>query len=117
MSLIVKRNSKYRGVYTTSQIKSGDIIEICDVLLLPDSEVDNNAKIAYYCFVWNDKYCALPLQNGALYNHSYNPNAQYSRNFKFNKITFTAIKDIKVNKEITINYNGDPNSKDPVEFY
>jgi SET domain-containing protein len=51
-----------------------------------------------------------------MYNHSYYPNAHYSLNTKNNTFQFYAIKDIPANTEITINYNGAPNSKSKLWF-
>ncbi len=49
---------------------------------------------------------------GSLYNHSYSPNATYKKLHEEKMIEFIAIKDIKKDEEITVNYNfGDPDDK------
>lgn len=51
-----------------------------------------------------------------MYNHSYNPSAQYIKDFKNNLIRFVAIKDIEEGEEIFVNYNGDPLNQEKVWF-
>ena len=58
----------------------------------------------------------IALGYGSMYNHSYEPNAKYKRNFSNQTITFVAIKPIKKREEITVNYNGDPINQEKVWF-
>ncbi|PJE76536.1 hypothetical protein COV05_04170 [Candidatus Uhrbacteria bacterium CG10_big_fil_rev_8_21_14_0_10_48_16] len=52
----------------------------------------------------------------SLYNHSYEPNAKYDKDFVNNRIVFTSVKTVKKGEEITVNYNGDPDKKEKVWF-
>ena len=59
---------------------------------------------------------AMALGTGSLYNHSFEPNAQYLRLFGEQAIEYVALHDIREGEEITINYNGDPDDDSPVWF-
>lgn len=59
---------------------------------------------------------ALALWYWSLYNHSYEPNAKYSANFKREQLVFEAIKDIHIWEEIYVNYNWNPNSQEKLWF-
>ena len=106
------------GVFATKSFKVGDIIESCPVLVLShdttqaihDKDLDN------YTFDWEEHKSAIVLGYGSLYNHDYEPNARYYKDFKTNILTFKAIKPIKKGEEITISYNGNPEDKTPVWF-
>ena len=107
-----------RGVFAANAIKKGDIIEQCPVILITEREVPDLRKteLHNYYFMWGDDKkhhkAAICLGFGSLYNHSYTPNATYQKNHKENLITFIAIKDIKKDEEISVNYNyGNPDDK------
>jgi SET domain-containing protein len=42
---------------------------------------------------------------GTLYNHSYQPNAQFIRDYPRRLMNFVAVRPITPGEEITINYN------------
>jgi uncharacterized protein len=101
-----------RGVFTAAAIPAGAIIEICPVIAMPASHrqhLDQTGLYDYY-FIWgeNDDECALVLGFGSLYNHSYEPNAEYAPSFESGFLNFFALRDIEAGEEITVNYNGDP---------
>lgn len=47
----------------------------------------------------------IALGFGSIYNHTDTPNAKYSEKYKEKTIDFIAIKEIKKNEEITVNYS------------
>lgn len=101
-----------RGVFTALPIPKGSVIEICPVIAMPIAEkalLDNTALYDYY-FIWGDEddQCAIVLGYGSLYNHAYEPNAQYAPDYAGNTLDFYALRDIEAGEEITVNYNGDP---------
>lgn len=105
-----------RGMFATASITKDQIIEICPVLETREEDYKNlmATRLRDYYFIWNDepKKVALCLGYGALYNHSYEPNATYKKNIDVGTITFSAIKDIQADEEITVNYNyGNPDDK------
>lgn len=111
MTGIVIRESagRGRGVFAAKTFGSGDIIEICPVIVLPVGDVAriNETCLYNYYFGWGRerKSAGIALGYGSLYNHSYRPNAVYSKNEFDATISFTAIKTILPNEEIFIKYD------------
>lgn len=105
------------GVFACVDFQIGEKIEICPVILAPKKDrhlIDQTILYNYY-FDWRGKE-AIALGYGSLYNHSYSPNAKYIKDFCNNCIEFVAIKPIKKDQEILVNYNGLPYSKKKVWF-
>lgn len=110
-----------RGVFAAQDLKRGEIIEACPIILVPKYDLSNlkeSVLVAYFFYFGKKKeYLALVLGFGSIYNHSYNPNAKYKIKQKLQTMDFTAIKDIKMGVEITFNYSfGNPKSKSPLWF-
>lgn len=113
MDIEIRTDRKGRGVYARRAFAVGEVIEICPTIIY--KEWENPTPIDDYCFVWQDKL-ALLLGYGSLYNHSYTPNAIYERDFEYQAMIFRAIEPIFIEDEITINYNGVPQSQDKLWF-
>ena len=109
-----------RGVFTSKFISAGSMIEICPVIVMPDTDrqLIHQTVLHDYYFIWgdNDDHCALPMGYGMIYNHSYAPNAEYIPDFEKETLDFFALTDIRAGEEITVNYNGDPRVQDEVWF-
>lgn len=108
---------KGRGVFTQRLIRKGEIFERAPVIVLPAREWENVERTVLfnYCYGWGED-SALALGLGSFYNHSYQPNAVYTRDFAEQVIEYTALRDINPEEEITVNYNCDPNDLDPMWF-
>lgn len=108
------------GVFAARDFEADEIIEVCPVILFPKSELAliRQTKLDDYYFDWGEdgEWYAMALGYGSLYNHSYEPNAEYGMDFDARTIDFYCIRPIKAGEEITINYNGDPNINTPVWF-
>lgn len=107
-----------RGVVATQNYISGEIIETCPVIPLSKKEraqIDPTVLYNYY-FNWTDEGAALALGYGSLYNHSYQPNALYERDYSTNQIIFRSYRPIHAGEEITVNYNNNPEDTTPVWF-
>jgi hypothetical protein len=108
------------GVFAGRDIEEGEVIEICPIILFPKSELADVRKtfLDNYYFDWGetDEWYALALGYGSLYNHSYEPNAEYGMDFEAKTIDFYCIKNIAAGDEILINYNGDVDNKSKVWF-
>jgi hypothetical protein len=104
-----------RGVFTAEPIPAGSIIEICPVLVLPlkDRTHLDQTKLHDYYFIWGeeDNQCAIVLGFGSLYNHAYEPNAEYAPDFGSSTLDFYALQTIAAGTEITVNYSGDPSGR------
>jgi uncharacterized protein len=112
-------SKKHRGVFAKTNIKKGETIETCPVLIIPLKDkklIDKTFTFNYYFHWGRQNQPAIALGYGSLYNHSYNPNADYSENIKKQVIIFKAIKNIKKDEEIRTNYNGNSDDKSPLWF-
>lgn len=110
-----------RGVFAKCDIKKGEIIEICPIILVPKYDMSNlNESILvtyFFYFGKNKERLAIVLGFGSIYNHSYEPNAMYKLKPREKTIEFSVLKDIKKDEEITFNYNyGNPKNKSPLWF-
>jgi len=118
-SIEVKRiPGKGRGVFAVQPIAEGTTFERVPVIVMPAEEIIDAADhsvMADYVFDWGKGTVALALGYGSLYNHSYAPNARYDDEGQRAKI-FTALRDIAVGEEITVNYNGHEDDQSPVGF-
>jgi len=109
-----------RGVFTYEPIEEGVLIEVCPAIVLPEADlpVIHRTHLHDYYFLWGqeEKQCAIALGFGSLYNHSYEPNAEYVFDYEQQTIDIYSLKPIEAGEEIFINYNGWPDDKNPVWF-
>ncbi len=121
LSICVKDSpGKGRGVFAQRNFKKDEVIEISPVIVLSSEEIDSLelTQLYNYYFAWGpeSKDAAIALGYGSLYNHSYTPNARYYKDFDNRLLKYVCIRDIQEGEEITINYNWDPEDKNPVWF-
>jgi len=110
-----------RGVYARRNIKRGEIIERCPVIEVPKNDVSNlreSILVTYFFYFGKNKErLAIALGFGSIYNHAYEPSATYKIKHTGKIIDFVALKDIKKDDEITVNYNyGNQKDKRPLWF-
>lgn len=103
-----------RGVFAKEKIVKGTLIEQCPVVSLEnpiDRKYLRKTGLVNYYFLWGDSRnrVAMCLGWGSVYNHSFTPNAQYTKIVEDDRMDFYAIEDIEAGEEITVNYNGNPN--------
>lgn len=106
------------GVFAKVRIPADTEIERVPVLVLPQAQLahlQNGGILGDYAFTWSATEAAIALGYGSLYNHAYEPNAIYVDRAPRLKI-FLALRDIQAHEEITINYNGEPDSRAPLDF-
>lgn len=119
-TLVRETGTRGRGVFARVDIAHGEIFETCPIIVLTKDECDlaEQTVLDDYLFVWEreKETGAFVLGNGALYNHSFEPNAVYVRDFDAGMMLFRALVDIGTGEEICVNYNGDPACQDPVWF-
>jgi SET domain-containing protein len=106
-----------RCIRAARDIKKGELIESCPVILIPTNEFDayNKTVLTNYDYDWDDTHGAFVLGYCVLTNHSFTANAIYECNFKKKTMEYYAVKNIKKDEEIFINYNGEPNDTTPLE--
>lgn len=109
-----------QGVFAARDIEEGEVIEVCPILLFPKSQLAHVRQTVLddYYFDWGEEgeWYAFCLGYGSLYNHSYEPNAEYGMDFEARTIDFYCIRPITAGEEIFINYNGDADNRSKVWF-
>lgn len=102
-SLIVKKSPMHGyGVFAGKDIKKGEIIEECYIILTKGK--DKALEDYYFDAKGKD---ALLTGYGIIYNHCDDDNAEYTLNLKRKLATFKAIKPIKKGQEIFVSYGDD----------
>jgi hypothetical protein len=118
-SIAVKRiKGKGRGVFARRLITKGEVIEKVPMIVMSAKEYEeelSGSRLSNYCFAWGRNQVALALGYGSIYNHSYKPNARYEDVGPQTKV-FLALRVIESGEEITVNYNGKPQSRSAVWF-
>jgi len=109
-----------RGVFAESAICSGEIIERCPIIEIPEGDLASLGESVlvnyFYFFGKNKEVMLIALGFGSIYNHTYTPNARYKIKPKEQVIEFMAVKNIKKNEEITVNYVPDNPQNLPLWF-
>jgi len=110
-----------RGVFAQVDIEKDEIIERCPVIMVPRHDTSNlreSILVTYFFYFGKNKeQLAIALGFGSIYNHSHEPNTTYKIKHKEKMIDFVALKNIKKNEEITVNYNfGNLKDKRPLWF-
>lgn len=117
---IAESGSRGRGVFTAAPIEAETIIEVAPVIVMSANErlLLDQTRLHDYIFIWGHdrSQCAMALGWIALYNHSYEANAEYFMDFEEETMFIKSVRHIAAGEEITINYNGDWNNTTPVWF-
>lgn len=112
--------NKGRGVFADTDIPAERLLETAEVIVIPAAQLAmlEATSLCDYYYMWGEDSAsgAIALGCASLYNHSYRPNARYVKHLERGVIEFFALRDIKRGEEITINYNGDPDSRKGVWF-
>lgn len=115
---------KGRGVVAKRKILRRSVVELANVVLLPNNEYEliQDTILYHYIFEWDDpknkgeKTNAIAFSICQFFNHSYSPNLQYFYDYKNSTIEYVAIRDILKGEELTVNYNAKVEDKSPVWF-
>jgi len=101
------------GVFAKKSIKKNEVLEEDPFIVLKGNWHKLPSLLQAYIYGWTkdlpDKKskAALVFGSGALYNSSPKPNADWQTNVKRNRFIFFAIKDIKAEEEIMIDYGNE----------
>jgi len=110
---------KGRGVFALKDFKAGEVIENCPVIVFTPKErkVLEKTYLNYYIYPWRStRSAAIAFGYGSIYNHSFEPNADWKQDFKKGVMVYKAIKPIKKGEQILVNYNGEPDDKTEVDW-
>ena len=117
---ILPSRARGRGLFTTSEISEGTIIEVAPVILMSaaDRVLLDKTLLHDYIFEWDDnkEWCCMALGYVPIYNHAYQANCDYEMDFEHQTITIKSVRDIAKGEELFINYNGSWNDPKPVWF-
>lgn len=115
-----RTKGKDRGVFALKNFKSGEIVESCPVIWLTPKERKRckGTILEHYIYPWRStRSGSMVLGYGSIYNHSFKPNADWKQNFTLGTMVYRAIRPIKRGEEITVNYNGEPDDKTPIDWF
>lgn len=109
-----------KGVYATRDIYAGELIEVCEILVLSevDTKVLNSTDLQWYTFVYNSTQDCLVLGNGEIFNHSDDANVSYKlKSYKDRKVmVFMSIKDISEGSQLFTDYSADSKNIDTLQY-
>lgn len=105
------------GVFATKDIKKGEVIEICPLILISQDDFELISRTKLGLYVYDDAFnfnnstyssggVVLALGYGSIYNHSRRPNADWRRT-STRTAEFFSTKDIKAGQEICVDYGED----------
>lgn len=110
MKIVIKKDPvKGRGVYASQDIAKGEVIEICELIVIKLQDVPPDLE--GYVYHYNKSKAAVALGNGSLYNHSKKANCDFYYNPRKSHLYIRAKKAIKKGTEVTINYRYDASTK------
>ena len=110
--------SKGWGVFTSAPIEFGTIIEISPVIVMSAEEKTllDQTTLYNYIFDWDAGLCCMAMGLVPVYNHACPSNCEYFQQYDQATIYIQAMRDIKADEELTINYKGDFNDEQAVWF-
>lgn len=119
--ITIKRTTKKGlGVFALKDFKEGEIVESAPVLIFDTKERKTLEKtpLSHYIYPWRSvRGAALAFGYGSIYNHSFEPNADWKQNFRTQSMVYRAIRPIKKGEEILVNYNGEPDDTTPIDWF
>ncbi|RMZ66169.1 histone lysine methyltransferase set7 [Pyrenophora seminiperda CCB06] len=123
--LVIKSDTpKGRGVFATSNIGAGTIIDICPVLVLgieENKEHIEKTSLYHYTYNWpirgtdgiNQTAQAVIFGLGSMFNHStQEQNVGWMRDLERQTVTYQAVRDIREGEELCISYGSNLTFKD-----
>ena len=106
--ICVRRSKLHRwGVFATAKIGKNEVLEDSPYIAIPADQLSNAPAVEPYTYWLEDQDSLLGLGFAGLYNHSFQPNADYQVDKVSEVIRHYAIRDIEPGEEITLNYGID----------
>jgi len=101
---------KGRGAFAIRDFKEGELVEECPVIILLRPIDLLPPRLKTMVFNWgaltkSSASSALSLGFGSMYNHANPACLRYEANPENQSMRYIAVRDIKKNEELTINYN------------
>lgn len=100
------------GVFSSRAISSGEVIEVCPVIVLNTAFKDLPTELQRVVFSWatlakESSPFAVALGYGSMYNHSNPANVRYDAMPSIRCMRFVAARDIEPHQELTVNYDAE----------
>lgn len=106
--ICVRRSKIHRwGVFAREAIKKHEVLEDSPYFAINGSEVTSATSVEPYTYWLEDQTMLIGMGYAGLYNHSFEPNADYQVDKISEVIRHYATRDIAAGEEITINYGID----------
>lgn len=101
-----------RGLISNKTIKKGQTVHVAELIVFPRHDNFRIEKTLLDSYVYDIGYgkLGLALGYGSLFNHSNNPNIDYTFIKRNNRtlIKYIALRNIKPNKQLFIDYGYNP---------
>lgn len=113
-----KTKSKGWGIFALRNFDVNELVESSPVVIMTGEEMIllNQTKLHDYIFHWEDGMCCMALGNVPIFNHAAPSNCEYFQDYDNGIIEIKTVKKILAGEELTINYMGDPDTKEAVWF-
>ena len=99
------------GVFATKFIYPDTVIERSPVIVIDgkvayDNPVQDDAThLGDYVYDWkDDRYSAIALGAGSIFNHSFNPNVDWVQDYESNTIVYRSLVAINPGQQLFISY-------------
>lgn len=92
------------GVFARRNIKKYSLLEENPIIVVDIEKMRGIDECLAYAYGFSDTQVMIGLGFASLYNHSFNPNAEWKKDYLNMTIEHFAIEDIKAGEEILINY-------------
>lgn len=93
-----------RGVFARKDIKKGEIVERCPLIVDEVTSFPNGTTIKDYLFKADQNRSAVVFGYCSIYNHNTPHNVRWLVDIENNTMTMTAITDIKKGEEMFVTY-------------
>lgn len=103
--------AKGRGVFASRPFREGELVDACPVILFNGAFKSIPSEVRELLFNWGvladtGAMHGLVLGYGSLYNHDNPANMRFEAVAAQRLMHFIAVRDIGVDEELTVNYNG-----------
>ena len=95
---------KGQGVFAARDIAKGEVVEVCPTIVAKRTDLTEQSYLYRYTFGDAGKFILLVLGYGSLYNHDAECNVYHGKADNLHWQEYIALRDIKQDEELTINY-------------
>lgn len=106
------------GIFALRDFIENELVETAPVIVMTAAEMKllNKTKLHDYIFHWENGGCCMAMGNVPIFNHAAPSNCEYFQDYENELIEIKTVIAVKAGEELTINYNGDADTKKEVWF-